>query len=248
MQGLCSVIMPAYNSEKYIAPAIESVLTQTYTNIELIIIDDCSVDNTRNIIFQYTDKDSRIKLLCNHQNIGCAASRNKGLDFCKGEYIAFIDSDDMWLPTKLEKQIRFMDLNKLNMSYTAYEIINSDGFVKKQRPIKEKLELEDILKENSVIFSTTIFTAFSVKGISFKKEWFHEDYIFLLDYFKQHRFINGLNESLVKYRVHTQGRSFNKVKAAKFRWKIYREYLNLGCTESLAYFFIYTVKGIIKYS
>lgn len=248
MHGLCSVIMPVYNSEKYIAHAIESVLAQTYTNIELIIIDDYSADNTKNIISRYADKDARIKLLCNPQNIGCAASRNKGLDFCNGEYIAFIDSDDIWLPTKLEKQISFMDLNNLNMSYTAYDIINSDGLVKKHRYMKEKLVLADLLKENSVIFSTTVFKAFSVKGIGFQGQWVHEDYVFLLDYLKKYSFISGLNESLVKYRVHSKGRSFNKVKAAKFRWKIYREYLNFNLFRASIYFIVYAVKGFIKYS
>jgi len=90
MHGLCSVIMPVYNSEKYVSYAIDSVLHQTYTNIELIIIDDCSLDYTKHIVSKYAEKDTRITLLCNSQNIGCAASRNKGLQHCNGTYICLL--------------------------------------------------------------------------------------------------------------------------------------------------------------
>ncbi len=240
--------MPAYNSENYVSSAIESVLAQTYTNIELIIIDDCSVDDTRAIITQYANEDKRIKLFCNHRNIGCSASRNNGLEYCKGKYIAFIDSDDIWLPHKLEKQLEFMCCRKLNMSYTAYDIIDSNNVVKKHRTMREKLFLEDLLKENSVIFSTTVFKSSSLKGIRFQGKWFHEDYVFLLDYLKKYHLISGLNERLVKYRVHNEGRSFDKVKSAKYRWKIYSEYLKLNYLKSSIYFLIYAVKGFIKYS
>lgn len=248
MQGLCSVIMPVYNSEKYVSDAIESVLSQTYSNLELIIIDDCSTDNTMNILSSYSKQDTRIKIIRSEKNSGCAASRNKGLRFCKGNYIAFIDSDDVWAKEKLEKQLRYMENNLLNMTFTSYNIINSDGIFLKTRKIKDVLTFEDLLKENSIIFSTTIFNKNAVNGLTFKDEWFHEDYVYLLDYLEKNNLMNGLSDCLVNYRVHNQGRSYNKVKSAIFRWKIYREYLQLDLIEALKYFIIYTVKGIIKYS
>lgn len=118
---LVSIIMPSYNTGKYIKKSIESVISQTYKNWELIIVDDCSTDNTENIISQFTDK--RIKFFKNEKNSGAAVSRNKALREAKGKWIAFLDSDDLWLPQKLEKQINFMDKNKYHFSYTDYKIL-----------------------------------------------------------------------------------------------------------------------------
>ena len=247
MQGLCSVIMPVYNSEKYVSDAIESVLNQTYSNIELIIIDDCSTDNSSRIISQYLKTDARIKLIHNDKNKGCAFCRNIGVENSSGEYIAFIDSDDIWLPSKLDKQIKFMSISNTNMVYSSYAIIDSSGSELKKRFINDYLYLMDLLKENSVIFSTTTFKSDYIKDIYFQDKWYHEDYIFLLDYIKRYGFLSGLNEILVKYRVHSQGRSFNKLKAARFRWKIYRDYLHLSFLRSLFYYIQYAVNGWRKY-
>ncbi len=224
VNGLCSVIMPAYNAERYIREAIESVLVQSYPNFELLIIDDNSSDGTKNIVYEYTTKDKRIFAYFNKKNCGCAASRNIGLSLCRGEYVAFIDSDDIWLPQKLEKQIIFLTSHEQSMVYTAYEIINSDGRVVKTRSIKEKLLFNNILQENIIIFSTTCFRQQAIKDLVFKQEWFHEDYVYLLDYLSKNAIVYGLNEVCAQYRVHPGGRSFNKVKAAKFRWRIYRDF------------------------
>ena len=122
--GLVSIIMPSYNTAKYITNSIESVLNQTYKNWELIIIDDCSTDNTDEIIKNYNSED-RIKYIKNEKNSGAAVSRNRGLREAKGKWIAFLDSDDLWCPTKLEKQILFMKENNYYFSYTAYREIDS---------------------------------------------------------------------------------------------------------------------------
>lgn len=247
MQGLCSVIMPVYNSEKYVSNAIESVLSQTYSNLELIIIDDCSTDNSICIINEYLNKDIRIKLLHNKTNKGCAFCRNIGVEKSCGEFIAFIDSDDIWLPSKVEQQIKFMSTNNTNMVYTSYVIVDSYGSEIKKRFIKDYIYISDLLKENSVIFSTTIFKSDCIRGINFQDKWYHEDYVFLLEYIKRYRFLSGINDVLVKYRVHSQGRSFNKLKAAGFRWRIYREYLQLGFLESFLYYVHYAINGWRKY-
>lgn len=126
MENLVSIIMPSYNTAKYIADSINSVINQTYENWELIIVDDCSIDNTDDVVNEFL-KDKRIKYFKNEKNSGAAISRNKALRETKGRWIAFLDSDDLWIPEKLEKQIIFMEENKYCFSYSYYQEIDEKG-------------------------------------------------------------------------------------------------------------------------
>ena len=127
MNELVSIIMPSYNTAQYIAESIRSVLAQTYANWELIIVDDCSTDHTDEIVGSF--QDNRIKYLKNKKNSGAAVSRNRALREAKGRWIAFLDSDDLWLPEKLEKQIAFMEKNGYAFSFTDYRIqLNGEWF------------------------------------------------------------------------------------------------------------------------
>ena len=126
MKELVSIITPSYNTAKFINKTIESVQAQTYKNWEMIIIDDCSTDNTDEVVFKYLS-DNRIKYIKNEKNSGAEVSRNKALREAKGKWIAFLDSDDLWSPEKLEKQIRFMVENGYYFSYTDYEEIDEQG-------------------------------------------------------------------------------------------------------------------------
>lgn len=126
MAGLVSIIMPSYNTADYIAESIQSVLEQSYTDWELIVVDDCSTDNTDEVIKPYLT-DCRIKYYKNEQNSGAAVSRNHALREANGKWIAFLDSDDLWMPDKLEKQIRYMEMNGYHFSYTNYSEINAEG-------------------------------------------------------------------------------------------------------------------------
>lgn len=123
MDALVSIIMPSYNTAKFISETIESVLAQTYSNWELIIVDDCSTDSTDEVVKSFLS-DNRIKYIKNEKNSGAAVSRNRALREAKGKWIAFLDSDDLWLPVKLEKQIAFMKENDYHFSYTNYVEIN----------------------------------------------------------------------------------------------------------------------------
>ncbi len=127
MNDLVSVIMPTYNCGQYIAESIRSVQAQTYQNWELIVVDDCSPDDTVRLVSELRDKDSGIKLYQNRRNSGAAVSRNYALREAKGRWIAFLDSDDLWEPTKLEKQVRFMEENRYKFSYTEYQEMDADG-------------------------------------------------------------------------------------------------------------------------
>jgi teichuronic acid biosynthesis glycosyltransferase TuaG len=124
---LISIITPCYNSEQYIRQAIESVLAQTYQNWEMIIVDDCSTDRGFQIALEYAEKYSRIRVYRQEQNGGAAIARNKAIMESRGKYVAFLDSDDLWLPEKLEKQLRFMQENKSDFSFTEYEHIIDNG-------------------------------------------------------------------------------------------------------------------------
>lgn len=123
--GLVSIIMPSYNTAEYVADSIRSVIAQTYSDWELIIVDDCSKDDSVNVINSFSDP--RIRLLVNETNSGAALSRNRALREAKGKWIAFLDSDDLWAPEKLEKQIRFMEQKPCAFSYTAYDEISEEG-------------------------------------------------------------------------------------------------------------------------
>lgn len=246
-EELCSMIMPVYNSEKYIAEAIESVIKQTYKNWEIIVVNDASTDDTEKIIKSYREKDKRIKLISLPKNQGAANARNIAIQNAKGRYIAFLDADDYWEKEKLQEQIQILQNSNADISYTAYLMIDETGRKIKKRSVKKLLNLKDLLKENSIIFSSVVCKKESIKNKQFKSEWYHEDYVFLLDLAKEGKIFKGIDEILVQYRVHRNGRSFNKLTAAKYRWKIYREYLCLNLYKSLYYFIAYTWNGIRKY-
>lgn len=126
-QNLVSIITPNYNCGRFIAQTIESVLAQTYTNWEMLIVDDCSTDDSVQIAQGYAAKDSRIKVIRNEKNSGAAVSRNKAIELAQGEFVAFLDSDDLWMPEKLERQIAFMREHDCDFSFTEYEHIAEDG-------------------------------------------------------------------------------------------------------------------------
>lgn len=125
--GLVSIITPTFNCGKFIAETIESVLSQTYPYWEMLIIDDCSTDNTREIVKKYSAKDSRIIYHCLDKNSGAAVARNTALRMAKGRWMAFLDSDDLWFPRKLEHQLKFMGIHKYAFSYHEYKEISEDG-------------------------------------------------------------------------------------------------------------------------
>jgi len=150
-ENTVSIITPAYNSEKTIGEAIQSVLNQTYQNWEMIIINDCSRDQTLQIVITYSLKDNRITVIDLERNNGVANARNIGIKKAKGRYIAFLDSDDLWSPQKLSKQVDFMKEKKCYFSYTAYEIISADGSkLDKTVSVPPEQEYEILLKQNTI--------------------------------------------------------------------------------------------------
>lgn len=241
---LVSVIMPVYNGEDFISEAIESVLIQTYSNLELIVINDASRDNTESILKSFSD--NRICVITNNDNLGVAESRNKGIDVSKGRYIAFIDADDIWEPNKIEMQLPLMDKYKLICS--SYDYIDEQGIKINRRNFSSGIITKERLLRNNVIgCSTVIIDREILKNNKFSNDYKHEDYALWLKIINDSCTGYCMKEYLVHYRMHAKGRNFNKLDSAKNRWIIYRKMLHLNIIKSFAYFTCYIITSLYKH-
>ncbi len=242
-----SIITPMYNSQLYIEEMIMSVLNQTYSDWELIIVDDCSTDSSKCIVQNYCELDDRIKLVVKEENTGPAQSRNIGIKVATGRYIAFLDSDDLWKKEKLESQVLMMQREKVAISCTAYEINYMTNSALKYFYVKERITYEDLLKVNYFSCDTVLIDRNLVNTIYFNNFTLHEDYITWLGLMKQNISAIGINKPLAVYRIHSQSRSSNKFKGIIYIWRVYREFEKLGFLQSLKYTLYYSTNGIKKY-
>jgi teichuronic acid biosynthesis glycosyltransferase TuaG len=246
-----SIITPLYNSEAYIEDTIQSVLKQTYMNFEWLIVDDHSTDASLDILKKYTATDKRIILLSQEKNNGPAHARNFAMDQAKGRYIAFLDSDDLWLPEKLEKQIALMKKNNAPLSYTAYKKINDKGKIKSHILINVPavLTYNRLLGSNCIMASSAVFDSHITGPV---RQCCHiplgkDDYHFFLSILKKHNRAYGIKEDLARLRVHEGSITQDKFKAIGLQWVFYRRYLGLSFFSTLHRFIIYAVKGFLKY-
>jgi teichuronic acid biosynthesis glycosyltransferase TuaG len=245
MQPLVSIIMPSYNSEKTIAQSIESVLKQSYTNWELLITDDKSCDRTVAIINEYLEKDIRINLFKNEINLGAGGSRNRSIKESKGRYIAFLDSDDLWVANKLSIQIDYMQKNDIALSYTWYQKFGDKGdggFVKPQLTVT----YQQLLYSNIIGCLTAVYdTEFLGKRYmpSIRKR---QDMGLWLNILKDIDKAVGIPLVLAKYRVDS-GMTQNKFNVLKWQWLFYRKVVGLSFIRTVIIFFLYIVKGFAKY-
>ena len=214
-----SIILPVYNSEKYIKNTINSVLNQTYKDWELIIIDDASTDNSLKIINEF--KIDSFRIIKNEMNLGAALSRNKGIKKANGRYIAFIDSDDLWNEDKLEKQIGFMKEQDLAISFSSYYRINESGNIigKVEAPVS--VNFEYILKNVVMQVSTVIIDTYKIKKdlILMPNLKTCEDVAMYLNILKTGINALGYQECLTKYMVRKKSLSSNKVLNTMRLWK-----------------------------
>lgn len=249
MSSLISIIMPAYNSENTISESIQSVLNQTYKNFELIVVNDCSSDNTKKIVKNFIQLDNRIKFIDKTVNEGVASARNTGLDHALGDFIAFLDSDDKWKENKLEKQLGiFNKYAGIDVIYSSYYRFNSSG-ISKVVGVPNFLNKKKLLKGNPIGNLTAIYNFKKFPAIRQKKIG-HEDYLFWLELFSSSNNVKGfgIQEPLAYYRVAEDGQSVsgNKFKAAGWTWSIYRKHLQLNLISSLYYFSYYIINAILK--
>lgn len=235
-EPLVSIITPLYNSEKYVAETIDSVLNQTYKNWEMLIVDDCSSDNGPRIVKKYHEQDKRIKYIKLDKNSGAAVARNKAIELAKGKYIAFLDSDDLWKSEKLEKQINFMKENEYLVSYSEYEEIdkNSKSLNILIKIPKKPLTFRTYLLTTPIGCLTGIYNVEKLGKIYMPLAPKREDAAFWLEILKRTR-VFPLIENLASYRIHTESVSSNKSKLIKYQWKLYREFAELSVAESLFY-------------
>ncbi|WP_307847708.1 teichuronic acid biosynthesis protein TuaG [Metabacillus bambusae] len=244
-----SIITPSYNSSKYIKKTIDSVKMQTFKNWEMIIVDDCSKDDTRSILRKLSEEDSRIKVIYLETNSGAAVARNTAIDAAMGKYIAFLDSDDLWLPEKLEKQIKFMEEKDILFSFTKYDVIDEEGNnLNKPVSVPESIDYHGLLK-NTIIGCLTVMINIEKLGkMKMPEIRTRQDFAFWLSILRKGHKAYGINETLAQYRYVADSISSNKVKAAKRNWQVYREIEKLGFFYSAWCFINYAYNGIKKRS
>jgi len=243
-----SIITPVYNAEKFIANTIKSVRNQTFEDFEMILIDDCSQDNSEEIIQKISNIDQRIRYIRLKKNSGAAVARNTGLQAARGEYVAFIDSDDSWKKEKLEKQILFMKKNNAVFTYTAFETISEEGKVLKNKVnVPTKLNYSDLLKNTAIACSTVIINRTAVGNFSMPLVRKGQDTATWLMLLKNNTtYAYGLNEVLSSYRNVKGSISDDKFSALKRTWNTYYHIEKLSFLKALYYFSWYIFNAIKK--
>lgn len=243
-EGLVSIITPTYNASEYLAQTIESVCKQTYPAWELVLIDDASTDNTLEIAQSYASNDPRIIVLQMSENSGMAEAINRGCEVANGQYIAFLDSDDLWHSQKLEKQVELMDAKDCAISCTSYVQISVDG-TKEGRlfKAKDKVDYSRVLLDCPVGHSTVMYDVSKLGKQRVPNIRKRSDDALWLQILRQEPYIWGLKETLVKYRVRGKSLSSNKFTLVKYHWKLYREIEHMNVFSSVYHIVLW---GFIK--
>lgn len=248
MENIVSIIMPVYNGEKYLNKSIQSVIAQSFDNWELIIINDNSKDNSISIIENFMEKTDKIHLINNKKNLGPALSRNKGIKLAKGNYIAFLDCDDIWEQNKLAFQISYMENNNIDFSYSNYKVIDENNNLIGNFVAPLKCEYFSLIKTCSIGCLTVIIKKAILDNVSFRNDCFNkEDYVLWLSILKKNITAYNVNKSLACYRKSNESFSSNKIKAAVNQFKIYRKIEKISLLKSIYYFIFYSINGFLKY-
>lgn len=242
---LISIIIPVHDAEKYIRQAIQSVINQTYCKWELIIIDDKSTDSGPDIIKNIAKKDPRITFYRNNTNLGAAHTRNKGIELAKGEYIAFLDADDLWSSNKLEQQIDFMIEKNSAFSFTGYNFADDEGNLKKIVNIPKDLTYKQALKNTTISTITVMVNIKKIdKNLLKMPDVGSEDTATWWNILKNISKANGLNSNLSTYRRSKNTLSSDKLVSVKRTWNLYRTQEGFGIIRSLYYFSFYCFNAV----
>jgi len=233
MSKLVSVIIPFYKKHEYIYETIDSILNQTYQNFEILIIHDDPLDEKINNILNLKTKDERIKVISNQKNLGAGLSRNKGISQSVGEYIAFLDADDLWSKDKLEVQINFMENNKYDFSHTSYNIINNNKKILSKRSAKKEISFDDLIRSCDIGLSTVIIKKKVLLKCSFPSLQTKEDYVLWLSLSNQGVKIFGLNQYLVFWRKTQNSLSSNLLQKIIDGFRVYYVYMGYNFLKSV---------------
>lgn len=248
MNELISIIVPVYNAENYILETMDSVLAQTYSDWELLLVDDCSSDRSAEVIAQYAEKEkeSRIRLIRQTSNQGAACARNRGLMEAQGRYIAYLDADDFWMPEKLEHELEFMRKKDAAFVFTGYEFADENGAgLGKVVRVPETLSYRQALS-NTTIFTTTVM--FDTEKIPREQlvmpQIKSEDTALWWRVLRCGHTAYGLDENLALYRRARRTLSSNKLEAMRRIWNLYRKAEGMGIASSAWHFCFWAVRAV----
>ena len=243
-----SVVMPVYNAARFLRESIDSVLGQTYTHFELILIDDCSTDNSYEILCEYAQKDSRVRVYKNERNMGVSYTRNFGVNNAQFDYIALIDSDDMWSAEKLQKQVALIaTYPDTDLCYTGSAFVDTNGekssFVFK---VPTSVTYKKLLKQNVISCSSVLIKRDLLIKYPMAHDDMHEDFATWLSVLKNGGIARGVDEPLLIYRVVKGSKSGNKFRSMIMNYRVYK-YMELSFFARLYYMAQYIIAGIKKH-
>lgn len=247
---MVSIVTPVYNAREYIKETIDSVLSQTYQDFEWFLVEDCSSDGTTAYLQELLEKlgDSRLRYVQQPSNRGAAEARNRGVELASGRYLAFLDADDLWLPNKLERQVKFIEEKDVAFVFTGYEFgdeqARGTGHIVK---VPEKLTYTQALKNTTIFTSTVMFDTEKIakKDLAMPKIK-SEDTALWWKILKQGYMAYGLNENLTIYRRPAKSLSSNKLEAIRRIWNLYRKQENLGFLYSAWNFCFWAVRAVFR--
>ena len=245
---LVSVIMPYYKKSEFINASVNSILNQSFKEFEIILIDDELTENSYEILENVKKLDVRIRVFKNKKNLGAGQSRNDAINFCKGQYIAFCDCDDLWKQNKLEKQMKFMKDCNLEFSFTSYEIINNDNLKIGFREAQKNLSFKQLRNSCDIGLSTVILqkNIFNNEKFRFGKTKTKEDFILWLLLAKNGIQISGIKECLVSWRKSSGSLSSSFIQKIIDGYKVYRDYLHYSRIKSFFFLIILSVNYMLK--
>ncbi|MDO9592469.1 MAG: glycosyltransferase family 2 protein [Erysipelotrichaceae bacterium] len=239
-EALVSIVMPAYNCADFLGITLDSIINQTYKKWEVIVVDDRSTDNTAEVVREYMMKDERIKYHRLEKNSGAAVARNTAVELAQGKYMAFLDSDDVWFPEKLTKQITFMEEYNYLFTCTSYTKIDEEGkYLNRTIGVRKQSDYNDILKKNPGN-STVVYNAEEIGKIKIPNIRKRNDYVMWLSVVKKAGMLYGMEEPLASHRIRNGSLSKKKPNLVGYHWKVYREIEKLSLIKS-SYLIIYWV-------
>ena len=246
-ENLVSIIIPYYKKKEYILKTINSILNQSYSQFEIIIIYDDENLSDLNYLDKLFKSEKKIKIIKNSRNIGAGFSRNKGIENAKGDFIAFIDADDIWKKNKLENQINFMIKEKLEFSHTSYEIIDKNDKVLGKRISRNFIKVDDLIKSCDIGLSTVIFRKKIIDDqTKFPNLKTKEDFVLWIKILQKNIFISSLNETLTSWRKIDNSLSSSIIQKLSDAFKVYNYYMKFNFFKSCYYVICLSINFLRK--
>jgi teichuronic acid biosynthesis glycosyltransferase TuaG len=248
MAELVSVVMPNFNGARFIGPAMRSALDQSHGELELIVVDDGSTDDSRDIIAQLERQDQRVRAFYETERQGPAVARNRAIAAARGRYVAFLDSDDLWEAQKLSTQVALHERAGCVLSYTGYRKIDETGrALGDPLPMPARVTYGDLLRTCPIYCSTAMYDTRKAGKVRMPDIFRRQDYALWLELLRGGGAAIGCKECLTRYRVHPTSLSANKIVAARYQWRVLRELEHQALGPAVYYFTTYALRGMVKF-